>query len=132
MTTHGTGVYQVTGWDEKAYDERDGQPKLTRASVTNTFTGVIDGTGTAELLMAYPSAAAASVSGFQTVDGSIDGRNGTFLLQCTGTWQEGVASVDWSVVPGSATGDLVGLTGQGGYVSTTDGACDLTLDYDFV
>jgi Protein of unknown function (DUF3224) len=130
MTTQGTGTYQITGWDEKPYDEQAGEAKLTRANITNTFTGVIEGEGTAELLMAYPDEASATIVGFQKVTGSIEGRKGSFVLQTAGTWVGGVARAEWRVVPGSGVGELAGLTGAGGYVSTAGGACDVTLDYD--
>jgi hypothetical protein len=131
MTTHGTGTYQVTAWDEKPYEEHEGQTKLTRTSMTNTFTGVIQGEGSAEMLMAYPSETSASIVGLQKVTGSLGGRKGSFVLQTTGAWVNGVAKAEWFVVPGSGTEELAGLSGKGGYVSTTGGACDVTLDYDF-
>lgn len=130
MTTQGTGSYQVTGWDEKPYEEHEGQTRLTRASFTNTFTGVIEGEGSAELLMAYPDETSATFAGMQKVTGSVGGNKGSFVLRTTGTWVGGVATAQWTVVPGSGTDELTGLSGSGGYVSTAGGACDLTLDYE--
>ncbi|MGH2603160.1 MAG: DUF3224 domain-containing protein, partial [Dehalococcoidia bacterium] len=53
MTTHGTGTFAFTNWDEKPYSERDGT-KLTQSTVTNTFHGDIEGQSTLEYLMFYP------------------------------------------------------------------------------
>lgn len=131
MTTEYTGVYQVTKWDENPYDEREGEPKATKATITDTFTGVIEGEGTAEMLMLYTTESAASFVGHQRVTGAVAGRKGSFVLQVTGTWNAGIAKADWFVVPGSGTGELEGLRGTGGYVSGKDGACDLTLEHSF-
>lgn len=131
MTTDGKGTYQVTGWDEKPYDEQEGAVKVTMASIDNTFTGVIEGSGHVRTVMVYPADDAANFTGLQRVTGTVGGRKGSFVLQATGSWTGGVARADWHVVPGSATGELAGLSGTGGYVSGENGACDYTLDYDF-
>lgn len=131
MATQGTGTYQVTGWDEQPYDEKDGAVKTTVASIENTFTGAIEGSGHSRTIMAYPSDSAASFVGLQRVTGSIGGRKGSFVLQASGDWTGGTARAEWFVVPGSGTGELAGLSGKGGYVSGENGACDYTLDYDF-
>jgi hypothetical protein len=131
MSTKETGTYQVTGWDEKPYEEADGGLKLTKATITNTFTGVIEGTGTAEYLMAYPDETYAEFAGLQRVDGAVGGRSGSFVLRAGGVFENGVAKGEWSVVPGTGTGDLKGLTGAGGYTSGTAGAADVTFTYDF-
>ncbi|GAA4092636.1 DUF3224 domain-containing protein [Nonomuraea sp. NPDC050663] len=129
MTTQGKGTYQVTGWDEKPYSEKKGQAKLTKAHFTNTFTGDIEGEGTSEYLMVYPSDTSATFVGLQQVVGSVKGRKGTFVLQATGTFEEGLAKADWSVVPDSGTEELAGLKGKGGYVSKSDGSADFTLNF---
>lgn len=131
MTTKATGSYAITGWDEKPYDEDAETPKLTKARFTNAFSGDIEGEGSAETLMVYPTDTSASFVGLQSVTGSLGGRKGSFVLQSHGTWEGGVAKAEWFVVPGSATGALAGLTGKGGYTARPDGNCDVTLDYDF-
>jgi hypothetical protein len=107
----------IANWDEAPYQEWDNGAKLDRAKVTGAFSGDIEGDGSSEMLMAYSSAQSASFTGLQVVDGKLGGRTGRFVLQMTGTFEAGTAKVSWSVVPGSATGDLVGLSGSGGYVA---------------
>jgi hypothetical protein len=51
------------------------------------------------------------------VVGTISGRSGTFVLQTSGTFSGGVTRAEWFVVPGSATGQLAGLSGTGGYTA---------------
>ncbi len=88
--------FAIKRWDEKSYSEGPDLPKLTRASVTKTFTGDLEGEAQVEYLMMY-----------------IAGKNGTFVLQRTGVFESGQAKESYSVIPGSATGDLRGLRGDG-------------------
>jgi hypothetical protein len=64
------------------------------------------------------------------VVGSIAGRAGTFVLQASGTFSGGVTRADWFVVPGSATGQLTGLSGAGGYRALESTTCDVELAFD--
>ena len=105
--------FAITSWDEKPYGESPDQPKLTRASVIKTYTGDIEGQGHVEYLMMYRSDGSATFVGLERVVGQIEGRNGTFVLQRTGVFEGGQAKESYSVIPGSATGDLQGLTGDG-------------------
>lgn len=130
MATQGKGSYQVTGWDEQAFHEAD-SARLTKAHFTNTFSGDIQGDGSADYLMAYPSDTYASFVGLQRVDGSVGGRAGSFVLQATGVFEAGKAKAEWFVVPDSGTGDLKGLKGKGGYQSGDAGSAEVTLNYSF-
>ena len=105
--------FAIKNWEEKPYSEGQGLPKLTRASVTKTFIGDIEGEGQVEYLMAYRSDGSATFVGLERVTGRIGGKAGTFVLQRTGTFDNGQAKESYSVVPGSATGDLQGLQGEG-------------------
>src|SRR2546430_17529652 len=85
---------------------------LTRASVTKTYTGDIEGEGQVEYLMMYRSDGSATFVGLERVVGRIGGKIGTFVLQRTGIFESGLAQESYSVIPGSATGDLQGLLGD--------------------
>ena len=50
-----TGQFEVTLWQENTYRELEGGGKLTRASVTQTFSGDISGSGDAEGTSGAPS-----------------------------------------------------------------------------
>lgn len=118
------GTVQVADWSETAYVEIEGQTRLARAIAPATFAGGLEGQGQSDWLLAYPTDGSASFVGLQNFEGSLDGRTGTFVLQMSGTFDEAGPHVTWSVVPGSGTGELAGLSGAGGY----DNA-DFTLDY---
>ena len=131
MTTHATGSFEITTWEEQTYRELSAGAKLTRASVTQCFRGDIEGEGSVEFLLMYPDSSCAYFAGMQRVNGKLKGRSGSFVLQTNGTYVDGKASADWFVVPGSATGELRGLQGNGGFSPVAGTTVPVTLDYNF-
>jgi hypothetical protein len=105
--------FAITSWDEKPYSEGPELPKLTRATVKKTFTGDIEGEGQVDYLMMYRSDGSATFIGFERITGSVAGKKGTFVLQRTGVFEDGQAKESYSILPGSATGELRGLRGEG-------------------
>lgn len=105
--------FAIKTWDEKPYSEGPDQPKLTRASVTKTFTGDLSGESHVEYLMMYTSDGSATFVGMERITGELAGKAGSFVLQRTGVFENGVAKESYSVVPGSGTGALRGLRGEG-------------------
>jgi hypothetical protein len=113
MKTRANARFAIKSWDEKPYSEGQDLPKLTRASVTKTFTGDIEGDGQVEYLMMYRSDGSAAFVGFERVVGRMGGRTGSFVLQRTGVFEGGQAKETYVVVSGSGTGELRGLRGEG-------------------
>jgi hypothetical protein len=105
--------FAIKSWDEKPYSEGPDQPKLTRASVKKMFTGDLAGEGQVEYLMAYATDGSATFVGLEQITGELAGKAGSFVLQRTGVFENGVAKESYSVVPGSGTGALRGLRGDG-------------------
>ncbi|HEX2728555.1 MAG TPA: DUF3224 domain-containing protein [Rubrobacteraceae bacterium] len=129
MSTHAAGTFEIETWDEKPYDEQDGT-KLTRTHLTKTFHGDIEGTSTAEMLMAYGAVdGSAAYTGFERVTASVHGRSGSFVLHHSATTARGALSSSLSVVPDSGTGDLRGLRGEARISNEPDGGHSFSLDY---
>ena len=105
--------FSIKSWDEKPYSEGKDLPKMTRASVDKTFTGDINGEGHVEYVMMYRSDGTAAFVGLERITGRIAGRNGSFVLQRTGVFEDGQAKESYSVVTGSGTGELRSLRGEG-------------------
>jgi hypothetical protein len=105
--------FAIKSWDEKPYSESQDQPRLTRASVTKSYTGDIEGEAQVEYLMMYRSNGSATFVGLERVVGRIGDKTGTFVLQRTGVFEGGQAKETYSVIAGSGTGDLHGLQGEG-------------------
>lgn len=113
MTKTANARFAIQSWDEKPYSEAEGEPKLTRASVAKTYTGDIEGEGQVEYLMMHRSDGSATFVGLERIAARISGKTGTLVLQRTGVFEGGQAKESYYVIPGSATGDLQGLRGEG-------------------
>ena len=105
--------FAIKSWDEKPYSEGPDRPRLTRASVAKTYTGDIEGEGQVEYLMMYRQDGSAAFVGLEQVVGRVGGKTGTFVLERTGMFEGGQAKESYAVIPGSATGELQGLRGDG-------------------
>jgi hypothetical protein len=103
---------------------------MTRASVAKTFTGDIDGEGRVEYLMMYRADGTAAFVGLERITGRIAGRNGSFVLQRTGVFEDGQAKESYVVVTGSGTGELRGLRGEGTSSVGHGAEHPFTLDYE--
>ena len=123
-----SGSFEVSSWDEEPYWEDEQGRRLTRASVTQVFSGDLEGEGTVEYLMCYRSQGSASFVGMQRVDGSLAGRRGTLLLQTSGTFEDGVVTAEWTVA--GSTGDLEGVDGSGGFTAPLGQPAVLSLDFE--
>ncbi len=122
--------FTIKTWDEKPFGEGPDLPRLTRASVTKAFTGDLEGEGQVEYLMMYRDDGSATFVGLERVVGRIGGRSGSFVLQRTGVFEGGQAKESYSVVPGSGTGDLRGLRGDGSSALGHGAEYPFTLDYE--
>ena len=113
MTKNAHARFAIKSWDEKPYSEGEDRPKLTRANVAKTYAGDLEGEGHVEYLMMYRSDGSATFVGLERIVGQVAGKTGSFVLQRTGVFENGMAKESYFVVPGSGTGDLRGLRGEG-------------------
>ena len=123
--------FAIKGWDEKPYSEESGLPKLTRASVIKTYQGDIAGEAQVEYLMLYRPDGSATFVGLERVVGRLGGKTGSFVLQREGVFEDGLAKESYTVVPGSATGELAGLRGEGRSAVGHGVEHPFALEYDF-
>jgi len=120
----------IKAWDENPYGEGQDLPKLTRASVTKTFNGDIEGEGQVEYLMMYRADGSAAFVGLERIVGRIAGKTGSFVLQRTGVFESGQAKESYSVIPGSGSGELQGLRGEGNSSLGHGTEYPFALDYE--
>lgn len=131
MSTRADVTFEVKSWDEQPYDEMDDGPRLTRARVTKAFSGDIEGDSTLEYLMMHRADGSASFVGLERVVGTLCGRSGSFVIRHQGTFEEGMAATDWSVVPDSGTGELRGLRGEGSFALQHAERYAVNLEFEF-
>lgn len=107
-----TATFSLKQWEETAYDEIDGGPKLTRANVLYAFEGELSGEGRLQYLMTYLPGGSAVFCGYQRFVGRLGSREGSFIFRHGGRFADGIASDTWAVVEGTGTSGLRGITGQ--------------------
>jgi hypothetical protein len=111
MTQHAAGTFEVKMAPLDAAFKFNENP-ITRFSLDKQFHGDLDGTSKGEMLAAGNAAkGSGGYVAMERVSGTLGGHSGTFVLQHSGTMDNGQYHLDVSVVPGSGTGQLVGLTG---------------------
>jgi hypothetical protein len=128
--THAQAKITVHSSDVKPYDQTV-SPALMEIHITETFTGDIDGESTVRALQLQRADKSASMISMQRFRGKLGGRQGTFVLQGSEIVENGTITATWSVVPGSGTGGLSGLRGEGGFKGNFGEKSDGTLDYWF-
>ncbi len=126
---HATGQIEVKTYQPAAFDQQPDGPGLVEIEVTEQFSGEIQGEGQVRFIQAARPDGSASFVGIERVRGSIHGRQGTFLLQDSGTVAGAMVQGSWFVVPGSGTGDLRGLRGDGGFEAQLGQHASIWLDY---
>ena len=120
----------VQSSEAKPYD-RAGGLSLIEINLSETFTGDIDGESTVRSLKFQRADKSASQVSMQRFSGKLGGRQGTFVLQGSENVENGKMKATWFVVPGSGTGGLSGLRGEGGFESGFGKGSDVWLDYWF-
>ena len=121
---HLEATFEIAGWDEKPFEEWEGG-KLTRASVSTKYAGDIEGESVLEYLMSYGSDGAVAYVGIERVTGAAGGRTGGLVLRHIGTFTDGAAKSELTVVGGS--GDFEGAAGAGTMVADPGGRVSLDL-----
>jgi len=120
----------VRSSEAKPYDQI-ASPALMEIRLSETFTGDIDGESPVRALQVLRDDHSASLVSVQRFRGKLGGRQGTFVLQGQEIVENGKIKATWFVVPGSGTGDLSGLRGEGGFEGDFGKGSDGTLDYWF-
>jgi hypothetical protein len=129
--TRATAVITVHKYEPVPYEEPADGPALTRIHVEESFSGDIEGDGITEFLQAAQADGSASFVGIERVTGTVAARRGTFLLQDAGVVEGTVVTGNWFVVPGSGTGELTGLRGEGGFRANLGEGAQVHLDHWF-
>jgi Protein of unknown function (DUF3224) len=109
---------KITSWDEKAYRELPDGSKFCRADVI--LAEGADGitSGAFEALLYYRPDGTSSYVTLMTLTANLGGKPGTFVLRGEGSYDGTTARVTASVIDGSQTGDLAGLSATIESVST--------------
>lgn len=111
QTANATGTFDVTIRPQPPHDEADGV-SIGRAALEKKFHGGLDATSVGEMIGARTATqGSAGYIAMERVRGTLDGREGSFVLMHHGVMDRGAQSLLVTVVPDSGTGALAGLRG---------------------
>ncbi|MGA7161947.1 MAG: DUF3224 domain-containing protein [Bacteroidota bacterium] len=112
MMARATGTFEVT-LNPQELTDKAASTTLGRMSIDKQFHGDLEAISKGEMLSAATGVkGSAGYVAIEHVSGTLHGRNGTFVLQHSGTMTRGAAQLSVTVVPDSGTGQLVGLAGK--------------------
>ncbi|GAA3487144.1 DUF3224 domain-containing protein [Streptomyces cremeus] len=114
-----TGHFTYASWDETCATDAGTSPRISHASVVNTFTGGIEAVDTrCEYICTYVTETTGCFNGMEFFSGRLGGREGRFVVEERGHFgADGTVHCAFEVVPGSGTDALAGLTGKGRFVA---------------
>lgn len=121
---------RVQSSESKPYDDAV-NPALVEVHLTETFVGDLEGDSPVRALEVLRDDKSACLISIQRFRGRLGGRQGSFVLQGSEIVENGTIKGKWAVVPGSGTGDLSGLRGEGGFEGEFGKGSDGTLEYWF-
>jgi hypothetical protein len=112
MTEHpARGTFTVTLTPQPA-QEGVGDPAIGRMALHKVFEGDLQGTANGQMLAVRGSVdGSAGYVAMDQVQATLDGRQGGFALQHSGTMDRGAPSLRIAVVPDSGSGGLAGISG---------------------
>ncbi len=124
-----TGTFEVSMKAEAAAPDAPGSA-LGRASLEKTYDGDLAGTAVGNMLTAMTETkGSAGYVAIERVTGTLHGREGSFVLQHSGTMERGAQTLSITVVPDSGFGGLAGLTGVL-EISVENGRHSYSLEYN--
>ena len=111
MPAHATGSFDVKVQPLTADNADWGA--FGRLSIDKVFHGDLEGTSRGQMLAEGDGKGAfGGYVALERVTGTLRGRKGSFVLMHTGTLVDGRPDMGITVVPGSGTGELAGLSGH--------------------
>ena len=124
---------EIAAWDEQPYRELEDGSKFTKADVVLSGGADIITDATFEALMYYRPDGTSSYVTLMRATGTFDGKSGSFALRGDGSYDGTTARMQSTLIEGSATGELAGLTAT---IDSTSTHADypfmpLTVNYSF-
>ncbi|OLR94811.1 DUF3224 domain-containing protein [Actinokineospora bangkokensis] len=133
MSTTVTASFKLDSWDEEEWQASPEGMKFSKAELTKTYTGGVEGSSRGQFLFAFGQGGAGYV-GHEQLEVVVEGRKGTFILQhqAVGLTSDEEGGADWHIVPGTGTGDLAGIQGTATMRKLDDGSHTFSLAYEIL
>lgn len=105
------GTFQITNWQETVIHSFDSGAKLSKALVSQSYSGDINGSSEVHYQLSYESSGEVNFNGFEFITGSLGDTLCQLTLQHSGTFERGVAKSQFVIISSSTHAELLGLKG---------------------
>jgi hypothetical protein len=108
MTMIAQGTFEVAIVPAEA--ELEG--RIARFTLGKHFDGDLVGVGSGIMLSGGdPATGSAGYVAVEVITGTLGGRTGNFAMMQLGTMEQGASELTYRVIPGSGSGELIGING---------------------
>ncbi|KAB8196152.1 DUF3224 family protein [Lysobacter maris] len=122
------GEFEVSATPQGMLD-LGGEAQTRHVRFDKRFRGPLEATAVVHMLAVGTAVeGSAAYVAIERIEGTLDGRRGSFVTQHNGTLERGAPSLSLTVVPDSGDGELVGLRGRIA-IDIVDGRHFYTFDY---
>lgn len=122
--------FTIKKWEEHTQHEYEGGKKLAHSDVEYEYSGDLQGSSHLQYQMFYFPDGTAKFVGLEHFEGQVGERAGSFVLQHVGTFDGKISAGDLTIVPGSGTGELEGISGNTKLAVGDGQKFELTLEYE--
>ncbi|MDR7121072.1 DUF3224 domain-containing protein [Rheinheimera soli] len=112
------GSFQITDWKESINKSFDDGAKLSKALVSQTYSGDITGSSEVQYQLSYETTGDACFNGFEFISGTIGDTPCKLTLKHDGTFEKGIAKSQFGIVSSATHPEWVGVTG---FFTSTEG-----------
>lgn len=119
------GTFQIINWDESTISNNDDGSKNTMATVTQKYTGDLQGESTVNYLLSYQVNGDACFVGFETITCTIENNRHSLTIKHDGQFSAGKAKGNFIII--NATDKLL-VNQKGNFESTENGMASYQLN----
>ena len=105
------GTFQITNWQESVSTSFEQGAKLSKALVSQTYSGDITGSSEVQYQLNYETTGNACFNGFEFISGKLGDAACLLTLKHDGTFEKGVAKSQFVIISSASHPELLGVTG---------------------
>lgn len=106
------GTFQITNWKESVTTSFEQGAKLSKALLSQTYSGDITGSSEVHYQLNYETTGNACFNGFEFITGVLSDAPCQFTLKHYGTFEKGVAKSQFVIISSATHPELLGLSGS--------------------
>lgn len=106
------GTFQITDWQESVTTSFEQGAKLSKALVSQSYSGDIIGSSEVHYQLSYESTGNTCFNGFEFITGSLGDTPCQLTLKHDGTFEKGVAKSQFVIISSATHTELLGLRGS--------------------